>query len=132
MGKRSIRKPTEAELEILKILWELGPSSVRHVHEILSGQKDIYYTTTLKTMQVMVGKGLLERDTSQRSHIYSPLVGQDEVERSLIGGLLRTVFNGSTAKLVISAIGHSKPTPEELEQIKLLIDKLDSDADKLD
>ncbi|MDH3246677.1 MAG: BlaI/MecI/CopY family transcriptional regulator [Saprospiraceae bacterium] len=122
------KKPTAAELEILQVLWEEGPSSVRAVHEQLASTKDVFYTTILKTMQVMVGKKLLDRDTSQRSHIYKPLVEREETEHSMVNNLLNTVFGGSTSRLVISALGSGKPSAKELEEIKSLIEKIDEDG----
>ena len=123
----STLKPTTSELEVLGILWSQGPLSVREVHRQLSEEREVFYTTTLKTMQVMHSKGLLDRDTSERAHIYSPLVEKDDIERNMIDGLSQTMFSGSTAKLVISALGHNKPTLEELEQIREMIDKMDPD-----
>lgn len=120
-------KPTAAELEILNILWETGPSSVREVHRQLSEDRDVFYTTTLKTMQVMHNKELLDRDTSERAHVYFPKVDKADIEKSLLTGLTSSLFKGSTARLVISALGHDKPTADELAQIRSLIDKLDED-----
>ncbi len=120
-------KPTDSELEILQILWAAGPSTVRLVHEQLSEKKNVFYTTTLKTMQVMTEKGLLERDTSSRSHIYSPKVNKEEIQTTLITKLKDTVFGGSASQLIISAIGNQKPSKEDLEHIKLLIEKLTED-----
>lgn len=122
-----MKKPTEAELEILKTLWEYGPSSVREVHDKLAGSKEVFYTTTLKTMQVMATKGLLLRDTSQRSHIYSPAIRQQDVQKKLMDNLINTAFSGSAAKLVISALGNSKPSQEELDQIRSLLEKYNGD-----
>ncbi|MDX1408146.1 MAG: BlaI/MecI/CopY family transcriptional regulator [Saprospiraceae bacterium] len=127
-----MKKPTTAELEILKVLWESGPASVRDVHNQLSEGRDVYYTTTLKTMQVMVAKGLLERDTSQRAHIYAPTVSRRDIAGNLIDGLVDGLFKGSTARLVVSAIGRAKPTPEELAEIRALLDNLENPADATD
>ncbi len=124
------RKPTSAEIEILKVLWNHGPSSVRVVHDILSQSKEIFYTTTLKTMQVMLDKGFLSRDTSSRSHIYAPELDRSTVEKSIIEKMVDSVFGGSSAKLVISAIGHRQPNQEELEEIRKMIDKLDKNQDQ--
>ena len=119
-------KPTDSELEILNILWERGGCSVRTVHEILTEQKDVFYTTTLKTMQVMTDKGLLDRDTSQRSHIYFAKVMKNEIQESLLGKVVDSVFGGSTAKLILSAIGHQQPSKAELAEIKYILDKLEN------
>ena len=120
-------KPTDSELEILNLLWEKGPSSVRDVHNILSLKRDLFYTTTLKTMQLMTEKGLLTRDTTQRSHIYHVNINKADVEKNLINKLANSVFKGSASQLIMSALGHSKPTKDELEEIKALIEKLDQD-----
>ncbi len=119
------KKPTSAELDILNVLWNAGPSSVREVHRNLSESRDILYTTTLKTMQVMYSKGLLHRDDSSRAHIYSPAVDQGDIEKTMLGGITDALFSGSTAKLIISALGHDKPTSNELDEIRKMIDQLD-------
>lgn len=111
------------------MLWERGPSSVRDVHNQLSEGRDVYYTTTLKTMQVMTNKGLLQRDTSQRAHIYTPTVSRTSIESNLIDGLVDGLFKGSTARLVVSAIGRAKPSPEELAEIRAILDNLESEGD---
>ena len=118
-------KPTDAELEILEILWEKGPSSVRDIHNVLKNKRDLFYTTTLKTMQLMVEKGLLTRDTTQRSHIYDVSINKQTVEKTLIEKLANSVFKGSSSRLIMSALGHSKPSKEELDEIKALIEKMD-------
>ena len=120
-------KPTEAELEILQILWADGPSSVRKVHEKLSQFKEVFYTTTLKTMQVMLEKGLLRRDTSQRAHIYQPEIDRSAIEKTMVDKMVNTVFRGSTSKMIISAIGNQTPSKEELKEIKKMIDQLYKD-----
>lgn len=120
-------KPTGAELEILNLLWENGPSSVREIHKQLSEKREVFYTTTLKTMQVMHSKGYLDRDTSQRAHIYSPSLARDNIQKNLLGGLRDTLFSGSTARLVISALGNDKPTSAELEEIRKIIDQIEPD-----
>jgi predicted transcriptional regulator len=120
-------KPTPSELEILKILWQHGPSSVRDVHSLLSKDKDVFYTTTLKTMQVMLAKDLLSRDTSNRSHIYASAVQQKEIEKSLIDSLVNSVFSGSTTQLIMSALGNKRVKPGELEQIQSLLENLEDD-----
>ena len=125
-------KPTDSELQILTVLWEKGPSSVRDVHNILSEERDLYYTTTLKTMQVMVDKGLLTRDTTQRSHIYDAKIKKKDVEKNLIEKLAGAVFKGSASQLIISALGNSKPSKDELEEIKALIDQLDQEENEGD
>lgn len=120
------KKPTDAEIDILSVLWDRGHSTVREVHEALAHQREVYYTTTLKTMQVMVEKGILSRDTSKRSHVYFPVIKKEVVEKSLLNKLIQGIFKGSSAKLVISALGHQKPNETELREIKSMIEKIDS------
>jgi len=118
-------KPTESELEILRVLWEKGPSTVREVHEILGQSKDAGYTTTLKLMQIMHEKGLLKRDTSSKTHIYSSAVSQENTQRQLLDKMIDTVFNGSASQLVLQALGNHKSSKEELEKIKQYLDEIE-------
>ncbi len=118
-------KPTESELEILRVLWEKGPSTVREVHEILEQSKDAGYTTTLKLMQIMHEKGLLQRDTSSKTHIYASAVSQENTQRQLLDKMIDTVFNGSASQLVLQALGNHKSSKEELEKIKQYLDEIE-------
>jgi len=111
-------KPTDSEVEILNILWEQGPASVRDIHDILSLKKDAGYTTTLKLMQIMLQKGLLERDDSNRSHVYKAAVTREQTQKQIIQRVIDQVFNGSAAQLVMQALGKHETTASELEQIK--------------
>ena len=120
-------KPTESELMILKVLWEKGPSSVREVNDILSEEKDTGYTTTLKLMQIMHEKEILSRDTSSRSHIYTPLVSENEVKGSMMQNLMKKAFGGSASELVLQALGNHKMSNDELKEIKDLINKLENE-----
>ena len=122
-------KPTDSELQILNFLWDKGPSSVRDIHSALSEKRELYYTTALKTMQLMAEKGMLTRDTTQRSHIYHVNINKKDVEKNLIDKLANTIFKGSASQLIMSALGHSKPSKDELEEIKALIKKLDQNED---
>ncbi len=114
---------TETELEILQVLWEKKQATVKTVHEILNGKRDAVYTTTLKQMQVMNEKGLLKRDDSSRQHIYYPAVQQNKVQKRFMDKMMNTFFQGSASRLVLQALDQYKTSPEELEQIKLIIDK---------
>ena len=125
MAKPSTPKPTDSELNILQILWSKGPSSVRAVNEILNENKDVGYTTTLKLMQIMTDKGLVTRDTSTRSHIYSSNVAEEDTKSKLLDGFLEATFQGSASKLVMQALGNHKTSPEELEKIKTLIKEIE-------
>lgn len=119
-------KPTESELEILNILWNVGPSNVRTVNNIINEQKEVGYTTTLKLMQIMTQKGLVERDESSRTHIYSAKINAEDIQGEMLDKLLNTAFGGSASKLVLSALGSGKASAKELEEIKALIQKLES------
>lgn len=121
MSSERSTQPTEAELAILRVLWSRGPSTVRTVHDALGGDARTRYTTTLKQLQVMAEKDLVERDDSQRSHVYAALLKQDETEQSLVTGFIDRVFQGSVQKMVLRALNSSKVTHEELAQIKQLL-----------
>ncbi len=113
------RKPTDAELAILRVLWARGPSTVRQVAEQLG--RDTGYTTVLKLLQIMTEKRLVTRDESSRTHVYAAASTQDQTERQMVTDLLDRVFDGSAAKLVLQALHASKATPEELDEIRKLI-----------
>jgi BlaI family penicillinase repressor len=117
-------KPTESELEILQILWEKGNCTVRDVHEVLEKSKDAGYTTTLKLMQIMHEKGLVERDTSAKTHIYKALINQQKTEQHLVNKMIDNVFNGSAARLVMQALGNRSASKEEIDSIKEYLDQL--------
>ena len=108
-------KPTEAELEILRILWLRGPLSVRVVNDVINESKDSGYTTTLKTMQIMTQKGLVARDESSRTHIYRALIGKDKVQTVLLDKLMDTAFGGSASQLVLNALGRGSTSQKELK-----------------
>lgn len=114
---------TEAELEILQVLWEKNEATVKEIHEELSDGREAVYTTTLKQMQVMYEKGLLKRDDSRRQHIYYPDVDIKRVQRKFMDKVMKNLFSGSAGELVMNALSNYKTTPEELEQIKTLIEK---------
>lgn len=119
----TIPRPTDAELVILRTLWQEGPSTVRHVHEILTLEKELGYTSVLKTLQVMTEKGLVVRDESARSHVYSPAQTEDQTQRTLVDYLLSRAFRGSAMKLVMQALDSSPASQEELDQIRELLDR---------
>ncbi len=118
-------KPTESELEILRILWSNGPASVRLVNDKINESKEAGYTTTLKIMQIMAQKGLVERDETSRTHIYKALAKKDQVQGVMLDKLLDSAFGGSSSQLVLSALGRGNTSKEELDQIKALIKKLE-------
>ncbi len=117
---RSRRKPTDAELAILRVLWTRGPSTVREVAEAMG--REGAYTTVLKLMQIMSEKGLVKRDDSTRSHVYKPTSSEDKMQKQLVTDLLDKVFAGSAAKLVLQALDTGKASPEELAEIRQLLD----------
>jgi len=111
-------KPTESELEILQVMWKKGACTVRDVHEELAKNKDAGYTTTLKLMQIMHEKGMVERDTTSKTHIYKPLVSMEQAQQNALDKILSTVFKGSTSELVIQALGNHRASREEIDAIK--------------
>lgn len=118
-------KPTESETEILQILWERGPSSVRAIHEALLRTKDSGYTTTLKLMQIMLDKGLLKREDSSRVHVYRPVITRRQWQRLTVNRVIDKLFKGSTAKLVLHALGNHRSSPRELEEIREYLSRLE-------
>jgi len=121
--------PTDSETAILQVLWARGPSTVREVHESLD-DRDVGYTTVLKLMQIMLQKGLLTRDESQRSHIYAAAVARAASEARALGDLRQRLFGGSTAQLVLRALSDSPASPEELEAIQAKLDGLLAERSK--
>lgn len=111
-------KPTESELEILNIVWGKGQATVREVHEVLEVSKPSGYTTTLKLMQIMNEKGLLEREVSGKSHVYTATIRREDAQGQLLQRLIDNAFSGSASQLVMQALGHHKSTPEELDAIR--------------
>ena len=111
-------KPTESELEILQVIWKKGQCSVRDVHEELTKNKDAGYTTTLKLMQIMYEKGLVERDTTSKTHLYKALITREQAQNTALDKIIDTVFKGSTADLVIQALGQHRASKDEIDAIK--------------
>ena len=124
MPKPKLPEPTDAELEILLVLWETGPATVRDVYERLSPRRPIVYTTVLKLMQIMAEKGLVERDESQRAHVYRARLSQEEARRRLVGDLLDRVFQGSAKQLVMQVLSNRHATREELAEIRRMLDEM--------
>jgi len=126
MNNLKSNKPTESELEILQVLWEQGPSTVREVHEILSQTKDSGYTTTLKLMQIMNEKGLLNRNDDAKSHIYTAAVKKESIEKQVVSKMINGLFKGSSAKLVMHALGNHRASKEEILEIKKYLDEIEN------
>jgi predicted transcriptional regulator len=115
-------RPTDSELAILRVLWDRGPSTVRAVHDALVGARETGYTTTLKLMQIMSVKGLVTRDESERTHVYTAQFTQDQTQRQLVADLVQRAFGGSAAALMQQALSAQPTSPEELKKIQQLID----------
>lgn len=116
-------RPTDAELEILTVLWSRGPSTVRDVHEIIAARKPAQYTTVLKQLQVMAEKGLVRRDQTQRSHVYEPTRPREWTQRQLAGDLLKRGFDGSAKGLLVGALSARKASRKELAELRRLLDE---------
>jgi predicted transcriptional regulator len=126
MPRPPANRPTDGELEILDVLWRRGPSTVRQVYEELAAGKTVGYTTILKLMQIMADKRLVVRDERQRTHIYRSRVPQETTQRQIINDLMERVFGGSARALVLQALSAKKATPQELAQIRELLDQFES------
>jgi BlaI family transcriptional regulator, penicillinase repressor len=124
-AQKNIPKPTEKELDILRIVWEKGAISVKEVHEIMGGDESNGYTTILKLMQIMHEKGHLTRQKSGKLHLYTAVVSQDITQQQLLDKMIDTVFRGSAADLVMSALGNRKSSKVELKAIREYLDKLE-------
>ena len=121
MARKRATGPTEKELQILSILWSHGPSTVRNINKVMNRDERTGYTTTLKLMQIMYEKGLLKRNESEKTHIYSPAQSEAHIQEGVVDSLLDRVFAGSTEKLVMRALSSKKVTEEELAKIKKII-----------
>jgi predicted transcriptional regulator len=115
-------RPTDAELAILRVLWERGPSTVRQVHDVLTRERPTAYTTALKLLQIMTEKGLVRRDETDRTHIYHVRLSEEQTQRQLVRDLLDRAFGGSASKLVMQALAARRSTPEELGEIRKMIE----------
>ena len=128
LARQNTPRPTDAELEILSVLWERGPSTVRDVHERLSETKDTGYTTVLKLMQIMSEKGLVRRDERERAHVYEARLPQEQTQRQLVGDLLDRAFQGSAMKLVMQALAANKASAAELSEIRRVLEEFERGA----
>ncbi|TAN06199.1 MAG: BlaI/MecI/CopY family transcriptional regulator [Rhodanobacteraceae bacterium] len=126
-GFKTSSRPTEAELEILQVLWEHGACTVRDVHDVLHRRGGTGYTTALKMLQIMFDKGLATRDESQRAHVYRAAVSKERTQKRFLSDMLQRVFDGSPSRLVLQALGDHKASREELREIRALLNKLDKD-----
>ena len=127
MATQATPRPTDAELAILAVLWRRGPSTVRQVFDEINRSREIGYTTVLKLMQIMTAKGLLRRDGSQRTHVFATKPSEQHTQRQLVKDLLDRAFGGSARKLVMSALSASKSSPQELAEIRKILDEMKAD-----
>jgi BlaI family transcriptional regulator, penicillinase repressor len=129
MARQELPRPTDAELAILRVLWQHGPSTVRQVRDVLGRAQPTGYTTVLKLCQIMFDKGLVERDESQRTHVYRASRSEAQTQRQLIGDLVHRAFGGSASKLVMQALSTRKASADELAEIRGLIENLERQRD---
>jgi predicted transcriptional regulator len=120
---RSPQKPTASELEILRVLWVRGPSTVREVHDALSEKKSLGYTTVLKLLQIMTTKGTVRRNETQRAHVYDACLPAEQTKRQLAGDMLQRVFEGSASQLMMHALAGNRASRDEIEEIRRLLDE---------
>ncbi len=116
-------RPTDAELSILRVLWQLGPSTVRQVHDVMSRERPTAYTTALKLLQIMTEKGLVRRDESDRTHVYHSKLSEEQTQRQLIRDLLDRAFGGSSSKLVLQALATKRASSDELAEIRQMLER---------
>jgi len=123
--KRKLPRPTDAELAILRVLWQRGPCTVRQVRDELNADRPTGYTTVLKLMQIMTEKGLVTRDESRRTHVYQPRLPAEGTQRQLVADLLERAFEGSAEKLVMQALSTTKVSSAELAKIRAMLDEIE-------
>ena len=123
MPKHNQPRPTDAELEILRVLWNRGPSTVREVHDALREKKDLGYTTVLKLLQIMTTKGTVRRNETQRAHVYEACLPAEQTKQQLAGDMLQRVFEGSASQLMMHALAGRKSSPEEINELRRLLDQ---------
>lgn len=122
-----MQRPTESELEILQMIWQHGPSTVRDINDRLNEKREVGYTTTLKLMQIMFEKGLLTRDRDGKSHIYAASAKQADTQKKLLDEFVENTFGGSAMSLVMSALGNAKTSPDEIRQIRALLNEIEEE-----
>ena len=128
MARSASSQPTEVELQILRIVWEDGPSIARHIHDSLQSTKQTTYSTTVKMLSVMLEKGLLRRDDDVRPQVYRAAAPQQRTQKKMLGELIDKVYDGSAGALMLHAISSKKATPEELAEIRRLIDEMENNS----
>jgi len=126
--KENLRRPTDAELAILRVLWRVGPATVRQVQEEMNQNQQTGYTTVLKMLQIMTEKGLVKRDETERTHVYEASLPEEETQRQLVDDLLERAFGGSARQLVLHALSAKTTSRTELAQIRELLDEFEGGA----
>jgi BlaI family transcriptional regulator, penicillinase repressor len=121
--KQAPQKPTASELEILRVLWTRGPSTVREVHDALNEKKPTGYTSVLKFLQIMTAKGTVRRNETQRAHVYEACLPAEQTKRQFAGDMLHRVFEGSASQLMMHALAGRKASHEEIEELRRLLDE---------
>ncbi len=124
---KTLPRPTDAELGLLRVLWQRGPSTVRQIHDVVAKARPTGYTTVLKLLQIMTEKGLVRRDETDRTHIYEACSSEEQTQRQLVRDLLERAFGGSSTRLVMQALAAKRATPEELAEIRRLLDDRQED-----
>ena len=125
MARAASTQPTEVELQILRILWELGESPVREIHQRLNAEKGTNYSTTVKMLGIMLQKGLIKRNEDEQPHRYRPAVTREKTAKHMVRELVEKVFAGSTTSLVLQALSSGRSTPEELREVRKMLDELE-------
>lgn len=120
-------RPTQSELEILGALWELGPSSVRELQQHLTQSRATGYTTVLKMLQIMAGKGLVERDESGKSHVYRAAIAREQTQQQLVSDLVERAFGGSASQLIMQALATKRTSPQEMREIRRMLQRTEED-----
>ena len=127
MAKTKLPRPTESELDILRVLWTRGPSTVRDVHSALEKERPIGYTTVLKLMQIMTEKGLVDRDEKERAHVYQAAAREEQTQRQLVGHLLDRAFGGSAAKLMMQALATQRASAQEIKRMREMLKEFEKE-----
>lgn len=130
MARRQSSQPTEVELQILRTLWDRGPSAVREIHQTISAEKGTNYSTTVKMLSVMLEKGLVKRDENARPHVYRPTAAQETTQKRILRDLIQKAFDGSAGSLVLQVLASKKASKAELAEIRKLLDQLEGEENE--
>ncbi|HWW16936.1 MAG TPA: BlaI/MecI/CopY family transcriptional regulator [Candidatus Dormibacteraeota bacterium] len=130
--KQAPQKPTASELEILRVLWTRGPSTVREVHDSLNEKRAMGYTSVLKFLQIMTAKGTVRRNETQRAHVYEACLPAEQTKRQLAGDMLQRVFEGSASQLMMHALAGRKASREEIEELRRLLNEQEKEEQEMD